>query len=174
MAISEKDRKRLWAKSGNRCAICQQELVMSNTNNLDYNIGEECHIVSSKISGPRHEEGWENYDTYENFILLCRNHHKTIDDINNISIYSKQRLLEIKSKHELWVKEKLSIEKHFDMLPLVSIGAELTSIISGVYGIERGNDLITNKQNAEYIGSIWQTISDNGYIYLYSNEFEIK
>lgn len=165
MAISEKDRKRLWAKSGNRCAICQQELVMSNTNNLDYNIGEECHIVSSKISGPRHEEGWENYDTYENFILLCRNHHKTIDDINNISIYSKQRLLEIKSKHELWVKEKLSIEKHFDMLPLVSIGAELSSIISGVYGIERSNDSITNKQNAEYIGSIWQTLSDYGDIY---------
>lgn len=165
MSISDKDRKRLWAKSGNRCAICRQELVMSNSNNMDYNIGQECHIVSSKSSGPRHEEGWENYDIYENLILLCCNHHKTIDDVNNISTYSKQNLLEIKSKHELWVKEKLSIKKNSDMLPLVTTGSELISIISRVYGTEHGNDPITNRENAEYIGSIWQVLCDYGDIY---------
>lgn len=165
MAISEKDRKRLWAKSGNRCAICKQELVKPNADNLDYNIGEECHIVSGKPSGPRHEDGWSDYDIYENLILLCRNHHKTIDDVNNISQYPKEKLLEIKSKHELWVKEKLSFNKDSDILPLISTGAELASIISGIYGVERSNDPITNKENAEYIGGIWQTIQDAGDIY---------
>lgn len=165
MSISEKDRKRLWAKSGNRCAICKRELVMSNTNNLDYNIGEECHIVSSKVYGPRYEAELSNYDIYENLILLCRNHHKTIDDTNNVSIYSKQKLLEIKRKHELWVREKLSINKESDILPLISTGAELASIISRVYGTERGNDPITDKETAEYIGSIWQILQDYGDIY---------
>lgn len=165
MSISEKDRKCLWAKSGNRCAICKRELIMSNTNHLVYNIGEECHIVSSKVNGPRYEAGWNNYDRYENLILLCCNHHKTIDDVNNVSIYSKQKLLEIKSNHELWVRKELTINEESDMLPLISTGAELVSIVSGVYGTERGNDPIPNKEKAEYIGSIWQTIVDCGDIY---------
>ena len=100
MAISDKDRKRLWAKSGNRCAICRHELIMTNETQSDFNIGEECHIVSSAPNGPRHESGLKNYDSYDNLILLCRNHHKIIDDINNILLFSKERLVDIKSKHE--------------------------------------------------------------------------
>ena len=45
MGILDKDRKRLWAKSGNRCAICKHELFLSNKNNEDFNIGEECHVM---------------------------------------------------------------------------------------------------------------------------------
>lgn len=158
MAISDKDRKRLWAKSGNRCAICQKELVMTNENKSDFNIGEECHIVSSKPSGPRHEDGWENYDVYENLILLCRNHHKTIDDSSNLLIFPKERLIEIKNNHESWVKEKLSNKVAEDRVELVLYGSQLASIISGAYALERTNDNISNKEEAEYIGSIWQTL----------------
>lgn len=160
MAISDKDRKRLWAKSGNRCAICRHELIMTNENQSDFNIGEECHIVSSTPNGPRHESGLENYDSYDNLILLCRNHHKIIDDISNILLFSKERLFDIKSKHEAWVKEKLSMTKKTDRVDLISTGSELAAILSGCYAMERTNDNITNKDDAEYIGSIWQTIMD--------------
>lgn len=167
MAISDKDRKRLWAKSGNRCAICRQELIKTNDNQSDFNIGEECHIVSSKPSGPRHESGWENYDVYENLILLCRNHHKTIDDISNILLFPKESLIEIKSKHEAWVKEELSTTNKTDRVNLISTGSELAAIISGCYAMERTNDPILNEEGAKYIGSIWQTIMD--YMDLYSD-----
>ncbi len=167
MAISDKDRKRLWAKSGNRCAICRQELIMTNDNQSDLNIGEECHIVSSKPNGSRHESGWENYDVYENLILLCRNHHKTIDDISNILLFPKESLVDIKSKHEAWVKEELSTTNKTDRVDLISTGSELATIISGCYTMERTNDPISNKKDAEYIGSIWQTIMD--YMDLYSD-----
>jgi len=167
MAISDKDRKRLWAKSGNRCAICRQELIMTNDNQSDFNIGEECHIVSSKPNGPRHENGWENYDVYENLILLCRNHHKTIDDVSNILLFPKESLISIKSKHEAWVKEELSTTNKTDRVNLITTGSELTAIISGCYAMERTNDIISNKEDAEYIGSIWQTIMD--YMDLYSD-----
>lgn len=160
MAISDKDRKRLWAKSGNRCAICRQELIMTNENQSDFNIGEECHIVSSKPNGPRHESGWENYDVYENLILLCRNHHKTIDDISNILIFPKESLISIKSKHEAWVKKELSTTKKTDRVCLISTGSELAAIISGCYAMKRTNDPVLNKEDAKYIGSIWQTIMD--------------
>ena len=42
MSISDKERKELWAKSGNRCAICKAELFQSvdgNSFNFEYGAG---------------------------------------------------------------------------------------------------------------------------------------
>lgn len=81
MGISDKTRKNLWAKSGNRCSICKTELFSGQKNEDEFNIGEECHIISSKQNGPRYKSNLDNYDTYDNLILLCRNHHKEIDEL---------------------------------------------------------------------------------------------
>ena len=59
MAITNKTRKLLWGRSGNRCAFCKIELVAEKDhNNVNLNLGEECHIISSKIKGPRHMAGF--------------------------------------------------------------------------------------------------------------------
>lgn len=92
MAISDKTRKMLWAKSGNRCAICKAELITEQETDSNLNIGEECHIISSKPKGPRYKPNLNDYDTFDNLILLCRNHHKEIDTLidsfrRNIKIY---------------------------------------------------------------------------------------
>ena len=127
MSILDKDRKHLWAKSGNRCAICKQELFLPNINNKDFNVGEECHIVSSQINGPRYINNYQNYDSYNNLILLCRNHHKEIDDKSNISIYSIEKLHQIKDKHEKWVSESLkaNIPQKGIEVPILLYGNEL-------------------------------------------------
>lgn len=53
MSITSKSRKELWAKSGNRCAICKKELVNQiSEEDGSYIIGDECHIISSSIDGP--------------------------------------------------------------------------------------------------------------------------
>lgn len=106
MNISDKVRKDLWAKSGNRCAICHKELF-SCIDKDDFNIGEECHIVSSQPNGPRHIDNYGDYDSFDNIILLCRNHHKEIDDPANINLYSVDKLIEIKKQHEKWVSQHL-------------------------------------------------------------------
>ena len=111
MNIKEKERKQLWAKSGNRCAICKKELFHSNEDGTDFNIGEECHIISRMPNGPRHIPNMNNYDTYDNLILLCCEHHKEIDDNNNIALYPPQRLRQIKEEHEKWVRESLGKKK---------------------------------------------------------------
>ncbi len=54
MPISNKTRKFLWSKSGNRCAICKTELFTNKADKDDLNIGEECHIISFKKNEPRH------------------------------------------------------------------------------------------------------------------------
>ncbi len=107
MNIKDKDRKQLWAKSGNQCAICKKELFHANEDGKDFNIGEECHIISKKPDGPRHIPNMNNYDTYDNLILLCCEHHKEIDDKNNVAFYTIERLHQIKEEHEKWVSETL-------------------------------------------------------------------
>jgi hypothetical protein len=83
MAISEKTRKLLWGRSGNRCAVCRQELVIDGTDKSDDSVvGDECHIVSGAGRGPRHDPAVREaeLDAAENLILLCRVHHKMVDD----------------------------------------------------------------------------------------------
>ena len=83
MAISNKTRKILWGRSGNRCAICKNEIVVDATAQDDESVvADECHIISSQTNGPRHDLSYpsEKLDSYENVILLCRTHHKMIDD----------------------------------------------------------------------------------------------
>ena len=162
MGILDKDRKRLWAKSGNRCAICKHELFLSNKNNEDFNIGEECHIVSSQLKGPRHVDNYQDYDSYDNLILLCRNHHKEIDDKSNISIYTKEILHQIKDKHEKWVSESLmtNIPQKGIEVPILLFGKELFNILSASSGISPNNDDCKNEEEAEYIANIWQMLSD--------------
>ena len=105
MGISNKTRKNIWSKSANRCSICKIELFSKKTKSDEFNIGEECHIISSKINGPRHKPNIDDYDISDNLILLCRNHHKEIDELTDT--YSEELLRYIKLNHENWVKNTL-------------------------------------------------------------------
>ena len=108
VAITDKTRKTIWARSGNRCAICRIELVLEKDpfNNLHLNLGEECHIISRQPNGPRHQliQSFD-YDGVDNLLLLCCNDHKTVDE--QTEKYPTNTLKDIKSKHELWVKSNL-------------------------------------------------------------------
>ena len=110
MGISLKIHKMLWGRAGNRCAMpdCRKELVMGATETDDESlIGEECHIVAGKPEGPRGDALYpsDKIDKYANLVLLCRVHHKIIDD--QLGTYTVERLKEIKAEHERWVRESL-------------------------------------------------------------------
>jgi hypothetical protein len=107
MAISDKVRKGLWGRSGNRCAICRQELVLEKDEfDSQLNIGEECHIISRQPLGPRHQKMKDfDYDSGDNLLLLCRNHHKQIDE--QIEKFQIEVVKQIKADHEKWVSENL-------------------------------------------------------------------
>lgn len=110
MGISLKSHKMLWGRFGNRCAMtdCRNELVMDATETDDESlIGEECHIVAQKPNGPRGDPSFpkDKIDKYSNLILLCRIHHKLIDDQPNT--YTVDKLHKTKELHEKWVRESL-------------------------------------------------------------------
>jgi hypothetical protein len=102
MPISDRTRKILWATAGGRCSICRGQLVSDRTDTDDPSVlGEECHIVAQSGSGPR-AGVVAGVDSYDNLILLCRVHHKQIDD--QTGYYTVSRLIAIKQAHEDWAK----------------------------------------------------------------------
>jgi len=165
MAISDKTRKNLWAKSGNRCSICKTELFANDGNQNEFNIGEECHIISSKLKGPRYKEGITDYDTAENLILLCRNHHKQIDELHET--YTEELLNYVKLNHEIWVSSTLNnaIKKEVEQdslgfLTIVKTGGQLINLLGASYGTSVDYDEVETEEQAELIGRVSQSLVD--------------
>ncbi len=106
MPMSTAHRKLLWARSVGCCAICKHRLTQDETSaDLAVVIGEEAHIVSEQVGGPRYrpmEPG--EVDDYANLILLCPNHHRQVD--KQEGHFTESKLKEIKAAHERWAKER--------------------------------------------------------------------
>jgi len=189
LATSDKARKLLWGKSGNRCAICRVALSVEKFESAEETlIGEECHIISKSKQGPRHEEKESfDYDSYENLILLCRNHHSLIDQ--QWETYTTKLIKEIKRNHEKWVSEKLHdekktpggikrIEKNIPkVLTAIKDGKTLFGLIKGVMALSFDYDEIRNDLEKEiiqefncYISEIidvWDLYEGSSYIELH-------
>lgn len=174
MTITDKTRKLLWGKSGNRCAMCKHELSIDATEKDDESvIGEECHILSDKEYGPRYSKGSNinELDSYSNLILLCRIHHKQIDDQS--TTYASDVLKRIKDDHEKWVSEKLKdgntrfkarIKRIKDNIPIsltrITVGKELLDIVSSAHSFQYGNDELKSTGEVERIGQFFDLIND--------------
>lgn len=89
--------KRLFAKSGNRCAFpkCSSTLVDG-----EKVVGKICHIKARNEKGPRFDQSQtpEERHGYDNLILMCGRHHDVIDD--DEGAYTVEHLHRLKSKHE--------------------------------------------------------------------------
>lgn len=170
MPISDKTRKMLWARSGNRCALCKNELAQSNnSDNSRVIIGQECHIVSSKPSGPRGEVIEEfDYDVYDNLILLCANDHKRIDEL--VEVYTKDHISDIKAGHERWVKETLEKDilsftndrNNIKALRRILCGKELIDIVNGAMSFSFEHVDVESVAEAELIGRLGDLLRDSG------------
>ena len=84
-SISSTDLKKLCLRSGNRCAFpgCNDILIVDKTDKDGESIvGEMAHIKGEKPNAPRYDHNMsdEERNGYSNRILLCRKHHKIIDD----------------------------------------------------------------------------------------------
>ena len=72
-------------KSGGRCAIpeCRRELVIDKTlADKESIVGEMAHIKGEKQKSSRYDTNMTDKErnSYDNLILVCRIHHKMIDD----------------------------------------------------------------------------------------------
>ena len=127
--ISIRTRKRLWLRSGDRCAYpgCDQSLLepISGADEVTI-VGVECHIVSQKDSPrvARSESSLtaaerekfaalvENRHGYANLVLMCARHSLVIDDPD--AGFDVSKVVEIKHQHESAVARLRTPEQRRD------------------------------------------------------------
>jgi len=168
MAITDKSRKTLWARSGNRCAMCRTELVAErNEHDRNLNIGDECHIISERPNGPRHVSDYgKDFDDYANLILLCKNHHKTVDEL--WETYTVDLLKAFKTNHENWIKTVIDNAKNKakanapKLLPRLTSGKQIVDIIREAHAYQFDHCEFNSKDEADYISGFLQNLQDWG------------
>ncbi len=168
MSITDRTRKILWGRSGNLCAYCRRVLVENGDELSDESVvGDECHMIGEKPGAARGHigVGRDDLDEYDNLVLLCKVHHKLVDD--QPETYPVDRLREMKAAHELWVREKLARkpggkQPHFALLFRIQTGKELSNIIGAADGFLFDHDEPETEEEAKLIGGFLQNAQDWG------------
>jgi hypothetical protein len=155
--------------------MCRKELVAdSTTADNESVVGDECHIISGQVNGPRHDIEFpiNQIDTIDNLILLCKVHHKVIDD--QCETYTVGLLHTLKSNHEEWVKTALDqstpkgikIRQIKENIPnhLVRLvtGRDLLTMLSDAHGYQFEHDEPKSEAEANLLASFLQHAQDYG------------
>lgn len=154
--------------------MCRCVLVVDATEvDREAVVGDECHIVSGSPSGPRHDADCpqEELDLPDNLILLCKVHHKLIDD--QPETFTAPIVRELKTNHELWVSASLSeeeraakpirivpLEPASSHLPRVLSGTALVGILDGAHGSEFSHDELRTPNEADVVAAFLQEAQD--------------
>lgn len=126
MALKPREQLILWTKAGGCCSFpdCKKSLILDNSRQEpNVLLGDIAHIVAQREGGPRGNQsppGGE-IDSYENTILLCKEHHTIVD--RQRQTYTIVKLSQFKKDHEEWVLTRLSKEQRYQKLspPSVSV-----------------------------------------------------
>ncbi len=111
MGVALKTRVMLWGRAAGRCAFpeCRKnELVADATATDDESVlADIAHIVASSrnFSRGNTELPVAKRDLYDNLILLCKMHHKLVDD--QPATYTVSKLKKTRRQHEDWVRRSL-------------------------------------------------------------------
>ncbi len=162
MVLSDRTRKILWQRSGNRCAVCRCELAMDSAA-IDSGAiaGYECLIESEDTSFESHTSL-----TVEatDLLLLCPNHHTAIR--SQSEIYPIERLREIKQLHEAWVQETSQVElKASDHEPFllyrIQTGKYLISMLHDSHASVFNHDPLEEGYETELVNGFFRLVQDH-------------
>ncbi len=137
--------KRLFAVSYNTCAFpdCEKHIVTND----GVVVGDICHINAYSPKGPRYnpKQTDEERESFENLILMCKEHHKIID--SNARKFNTNILKDYKSKHEdktlLELDEKNGLKANLLITNFIkNIEAENASILFAPSGANQINTVI--------------------------------
>lgn len=154
--------------------MCRHTLVFESTqSDSESIIGEECHIISGANNGPRSNPDFprDKINDVSNLILLCRIHHKQIDD--QVETYTSELLRTIKNNHESWVEEKLKDQPEVSRvrikrnkeeipkkLPVINSGKEMFSLAAGAYAFYNDySDNLTDEE-LDLVSGFIQNVKD--------------
>ena len=139
-------------------------------------VGDECHIVSASRNGPRYDPALSDdlVDDHSNLLLLCKVHHKLVDDQQ--SKYTSEFLKKLKSKHEGWVSDQLDSsgpsprpvrvrqvpENIPKVFPRIRSGKEVLDIVTDALAYAPAYDELRNKAEDQLVAGFLQEAQDWG------------
>ena len=120
---TEKIKKIIWGQCSARCCLCREKVIHAESSKVTSLVGEVAHIVGESEKAPRgvSELSTKERNEPENLLLLCRKHHKIVDD--DPIAYPVEKLHQIKSDHIAWIETSLA-----KVQPWVSNLSQLTYI----------------------------------------------
>jgi hypothetical protein len=168
MAISDRTRKILWGRSGNLCAFCRRVLVEEGTeHDAESVVGDECHIIGERPTAARGAlgVGRDDLDEYGNLILLCKVHHKLVDD--QPETYPVEKLRALKASHESWVRDRLGkkagdAKLRITLLPRIRTGKELANVVGGADAYSFDHDELESEAETTLVAGFLQVLQDWG------------
>jgi len=175
VSITAPDRKRLWGKAANRCAMCNQPLTRPETpHDPESIIGEEAHIVGRRPGAPRYRPlDAVARDGYANRILLCPTHHAEIDA--QPGTWPEDRLLRLKQEHEQrmaartshgerdgWVVER---QPEDTALPLLLSGERVLAVVGPALIYDTGQEPMATEAERDAADALMRHALDWGEIY---------
>lgn len=174
MAISARDRKRLWGKSGNRCAKCRRLLTHPGQGPArEAVLGEEAHIVGERPGAARYRllpDG--ERDAYENRVLLCPTDHTLVDE--QPELWTVEALNALKVAHEETMTARTSDTRgdgmRFDMPGAVELGPviggrALLDIVGPAFAYVFDDDPMETEAEREAAKELLGNAHDFGEIY---------
>jgi hypothetical protein len=175
VSISARDRKRLWGKSGGRCAICRCVLfhIGEGTDRPEAVVGEEAHIIGERPGAARYRQlPTSERDAYPNRILLCRNDHVIVD--TDAEHWTVERLVALKDDHER-AMTALTADRRadgidFDMptavlLETVMTGQQLLDIVGPAFAYVFDQDDLEGESEHEAAKALLDEAHDAGEVY---------
>lgn len=168
------DRRRLWGKSGNRCAECRCLLTEPGKDGAkEIAVGEEAHIVGARPGSARHRPLPERErDAYENRILLCPTDHKIVD--GQPELWTVTALLALKQAHEETMTSRTADTRpdglRYDMpgaVPLNPIigGRQLLNIVGPAYAYVFDDDPMESQTERDAAKELLGNAHDSGEIF---------
>lgn len=104
MAISQKEKLKLWVLAGGRCTICKTYLLETPNTAVEVPVGEAAHIVGRKNSSnsPRGNDtlATSERDLAANLMLACPSCHNEIDKAEVTELLDASYLKRKKLEHE--------------------------------------------------------------------------
>ncbi len=130
--IPDNVKNHLWQNSAGRCAYpgCRDKLSLpGNEKDGPATVGEIAHIFAYSLDGPRPNPDAHSRATnaYDNLILLCRNHHREVDQQPNT--FTVTQLRRWKSELEIWVSQQLA-QGRFYSTDIESLVKRLERVVS--------------------------------------------
>jgi hypothetical protein len=139
-SIAEGERRRVWVRSGGRCAVCNADPMEGRLTRREFALGDLAHIVGQHRT-PGSPRGLVDLpeaerDQADNLMLICKGDHAEIDRAGSLEVMTVEKLRKLKRDHENRIRY------------LTGLAPDRSTLVLRMVGRVRGNAIELTRDSA--------------------------